>query len=94
MALTNGWTDPTPILRDAPLHRSPNAGWPEAAVACVQGIALAGPRSYHGQLSDFPWVFPEGRRSLGPEDIDQTIRTLWRAWAGMLALVVVVSVVW
>ena len=94
VALTNGWTDPTPILRDAPLHRSPNAGWPEAAVACVQGIALAGPRSYHGQLSDFPWVFPEGRRSLGPEDIDQTIRTLWRAWAGMLALVVVVSVVW
>lgn len=93
VALTNGWTDPKPILRDAPLHRSPNAGWPEAAVACVQGIALAGPRSYHGQMTDYPWVYPEGRRDLGPEDIDHTIRTLWRAWAGMLALAVVVAVV-
>jgi adenosylcobinamide-phosphate synthase len=92
VALTNGWTNPKPILRDAPLHRSPNAGWPEAAVACVQGIALAGPRSYHGQMTDYPWVYPEGRRELGPEDIDHTIRTLWRAWAGMLALAVAVVV--
>lgn len=94
VALTNGWTDPAPILRDAPLHRSPNAGWPEAAVACVQGIALAGPRSYHGQMTDYPWVYPEGRRELGPEDIDHTIRTLWRAWSGMLALAVVVAIIW
>lgn len=92
VALTSGWTKPAPILRDAPLHRSPNAGWPEAAVACVQGIALAGPRSYHGKMTDYPWVYPEGRRDLGAEDIDHTIRTLWRAWAGMLGLVVVLAV--
>jgi adenosylcobinamide-phosphate synthase len=30
IALTHGWVDPAPILRDAPKHRSPNAGWPEA----------------------------------------------------------------
>jgi adenosylcobinamide-phosphate synthase len=89
IALTNGWHDPKPILRDAPLHRSPNAGWPEAAVAVVQGISLSGPRSYHGEMVDYPWVNTEGRRALGPEDIDQTIRTLWRAWAGMLAIAVV-----
>jgi adenosylcobinamide-phosphate synthase len=41
-------------------------------------------------MTDYPWVYPEGRRELDPEDIDQTIRTLWRAWAGMLAL----SVLW
>ncbi|NEY89606.1 adenosylcobinamide-phosphate synthase CbiB [Tabrizicola oligotrophica] len=92
IALTNGWTDPKPILRDAPLHRSPNAGWPEAAVACVQGIALSGPRSYHGQMADYPWVYPEGRRDLRPKDIDRTITTLWRAWGGMLGLAVVVAV--
>lgn len=92
IALTNGWTNPTPILRDAPLHRSPNAGWPEAAVACVQGISLSGPRSYHGKVADYPWVYPEGRRDLGPDDIDQTIRTLWRAWAGMLGLAVLAAV--
>lgn len=93
VALSNGWTDPKPILRDAPLHRSPNAGWPEAAVAYVQGIALAGPRSYHGQMTDYPWGNPEGRRDLGPDDIDQTIRTLWRAWAGMLGIAVIWAVV-
>lgn len=94
IALTNGWMDPAPILRDAPLHRSPNAGWPEAAVACVQGISLSGPRSYHGVMAEYPWVYPEGRRDLGPEDIDHTIRTLWRAWAGMFGLSVLIAVLW
>lgn len=92
VALTHGWTDPKPILRDAPLHRSPNAGWPEAAVACVLQIALAGPRSYHGKMTDYPWVYPEGRRELGPEDIDRTIAALWRAWGGMLALSLICAV--
>jgi adenosylcobinamide-phosphate synthase len=92
IALTNGWTNPTPILRDAPLHRSPNAGWPEAAVACVQGISLSGPRSYHGKVADYPWVYPEGRRDLGSDDIDHTIRTLWRAWAGMFGLTALAAV--
>lgn len=94
IALTNGWMDPAPILRDAPLHRSPNAGWPEAAVACVQGISLSGPRSYHGKMAEYPWVYPEGRRDLGPDDIDHTLRTLWRAWAGMLGLSVVIAILW
>lgn len=86
VALSQGWLNPAPILRDAPLHRSPNAGWPEAAVACALGIALAGPRSYHGKMTDYPWVYPEGRRELGPDDIDRTVGALWRAWAAMLAI--------
>jgi adenosylcobinamide-phosphate synthase len=86
IALTHGWTDPYPILRDAPLHRSPNAGWPEAAMAVVLDVAISGPRSYHGQMASFPWVWPEGRRDAGPEDIDRTVAALWRAWVGMLAI--------
>lgn len=89
IALANGWTNPKPILRDAPLHRSPNAGWPEAAMACSLGISLSGPRSYHGKLTDFPWVFPEGRRDLGAADIDRTVRALWKAWGGMVALTLI-----
>ena len=93
IALTHGWINPSPILRDAPLHRSPNAGWPEAAVAVVLNIALAGPRSYNGQQTDYPWVWPEGRRDPGPDDIDSAVRALWRAWSGMLAVVVLVALI-
>ena len=44
------------MLRDARKHRSPNAGWPEAAMAGALGLALAGPRHYpEGAVVD-PWV--------------------------------------
>ena len=92
IALIGGWTDPTPILRDAPKHRSPNAGWPESALAPVLNVALAGPRSYDGVMTDYPWVWPEGRRDAGPDDIDAACAALWRAWAAMLAIAVVIAV--
>ncbi len=47
------------VWRDAKKHRSPNAGWPEAAMAGALGIALAGPRSYGGVMGDFAY---HGRR--------------------------------
>ena len=49
LALTTMW-------RDAGQHRSPNAGWPEAAMAGAIGIRLSGPRIYQGQLSQEPWL--------------------------------------
>ncbi|PRD40099.1 UNVERIFIED_CONTAM: cobD [Trichonephila clavipes] len=81
------------ILRDAPLHRSPNAGWPEAAMAVVLGIALSGPRSYHGEMRTFPWVHPEGRRAPGPAEIEAACTALWRAWGAMLALAVLLALI-
>jgi len=81
-----------PIIADARLHRSPNAGWPEAAMARVLGVALAGPRSYHGEMRDFPWVHPQGRRILGAPEIEAAVRTLWGAWAILLALAVIWAV--
>jgi len=81
------------ILRDAPLHRSPNAGWPEAAMAVVLGISLSGPRSYHGERRDFPWVYAQGRRDTGPADIDAACGALWRAWALMGVLVAAVALI-
>ena len=93
IALSQGWMDARPILRDARLHRSPNAGWPEAAMAVVLDISLSGPRSYHGRMQDFPWVWPEGRRDAGPADIDRAVLALWRAWGVMAAGVALVAVV-
>lgn len=77
------------IRRDAALHRSPNAGWPEAAMAPALDVSLSGPRSYDGQMQDFPWVHPDGRKDAGASDIDAAIRILWKAWALALALVIV-----
>lgn len=91
IALTHGWTDPRPILRDAPRHRSPNAGWPEAALAPVLNVALSGPRSYDGVMRQFPWVWPEGRRDAGPQDISAACSALWRVWAALLAIALVTA---
>ena len=47
--------------RDARLHRSPNAGWPEAAMAGALGIALGGPRVYDGRIANDPWLGKDGK---------------------------------
>jgi adenosylcobinamide-phosphate synthase len=53
--------------------------------------ALSGPRSYDGQMRDFPWVWGEGRRDAGPDQIDAAVSALWRAWALMLVCVALVA---
>lgn len=73
----NAWPD---IRADAALHRSPNAGWPEAAMARAIKVALAGPRAYDGQMQDFAWVNKSGARTIGPRAIDASITRLWQAW--------------
>lgn len=49
------------MLRDARRHRSPNAGWPEAAMAGALGVRLSGSRIYHGSIADEPWLNEGGR---------------------------------
>lgn len=60
------------MLRDARKHRSPNAGWPEAAMAGALGIALAGPRRYGGELVNDPWL-GRGRPQVGAGDIGRAL---------------------
>lgn len=81
IALAHGVGNLRAIRRDAGLHRSPNGGWPEAAMAVALDVALSGPRSYHGQVQAFPWVWPEGRRDAGAPEIDRAVAALWRTWA-------------
>lgn len=75
------------LISDARRHRSPNAGWPEAAMAQSLDTALSGPRSYDGQMRDFPFVHATGDQSPGPQAIDAAVTRLWRAWVGLLGLV-------
>jgi adenosylcobinamide-phosphate synthase len=72
------------VARDARRHRSPNAGWPEAAAARLLGLRLAGPRVYADGPVDDAWM-GDGRAGATPEDIDRAVRLAWRAWAAMLA---------
>jgi adenosylcobinamide-phosphate synthase len=74
------------VLDDAPLHRSPNAGWPEAAMASVLGIALAGPRFYDGHKTDYPYVNAGARHQLEPDDIRRAVAKLNFVWIGFATL--------
>jgi adenosylcobinamide-phosphate synthase len=56
------------MRRDAALHRSVNAGWPEAAMAGCLGLRLAGPRRYGGELVEDAWM-GEGTPLATPADI-------------------------
>jgi len=76
---------------DARQHRSPNAGWPEAAMARALGIALAGPRSYHGSVQDLAWVNGTARRDLTPNDIDAAIWMVWKAWGLALGIFILIG---
>ncbi|WP_434289412.1 adenosylcobinamide-phosphate synthase CbiB [Celeribacter sp. SCSIO 80788] len=78
------------IVTEARRHRSPNAGWPEAALSRSLGVALSGPRAYHGEMRGYPWVNPNGREAT-PRDIDAACARLWAAWAFVLICVAVLS---
>lgn len=83
------------VARDAKHHRSPNAGWPESALAGALGFALAGPRSYGGQMIQARFMGEGGRRNLTAADIRQALKLARVADAlliglfGFLALVTV-----
>ena len=67
------------VWRDAKKHRSPNAGWPEAAMAGALGVALAGPRSYGGVMGDYAFMGEGGRREVTAADIRRALRLFWMA---------------
>ncbi len=66
------------LWRDARKHASPNAGWPEAAMAGALGVRLAGPIAYDGVMHDKPWI-GDGDSDAGGEDIDRALAIYVRA---------------
>jgi adenosylcobinamide-phosphate synthase len=61
------------LRREAARHASPNAGWPEAAMAGVLGLRLAGPIAYDGVVHDKPWI-GTGRIDAGAADVVRALR--------------------
>ncbi len=74
------------IRRDARRHASPNAGFPEAAVAGVLGVRLGGPSRYHGRLLEKAWL-GDDTVPLTAETFDRTIRLLYLSSFVMAMLV-------
>jgi adenosylcobinamide-phosphate synthase len=73
--------------RDARHHRSPNAGWPEAAMAGALDLALSGPRAYDGAILPEPWI-GDGRARVLPRDIGRALALFAIAcvWMALLLL--------
>jgi adenosylcobinamide-phosphate synthase len=61
------------MRRDAKKHRSPNAGWPESAMAGSLGLALAGPRRYREHSVDDPFLNAESRKVASSDDIRRAL---------------------
>ena len=66
------------MVRDGCKHHSPNAGWPESAMAGALGLALAGPRRYPGGLIDDPWL-GDGNARAATSDIARALQLYRRA---------------
>jgi adenosylcobinamide-phosphate synthase len=80
------------MVRDARGHRSPNAGWPEAAMAGALGVRLCGPRFYHGEFADEPWL--NGRaRDPAAGDIALGLKLYSRAMIALAGLLVLLALV-
>ncbi len=80
------------MRRDAPKHGSPNAGWPESALAAVLDLKFGGPRAYQGEKVDLPYM-GEGREQMTRDDIRRGLRlysrAMWIMFAGLVVLAVV-----
>ena len=84
---TGAWSA---MRRDAPRHRSPNAGYPEAAMAGALGLSLAGPRVYGGvRIEDA--LMGDGRLEAGIADIRRALALYRRADAILIALLAVAT---
>ena len=80
------------VRRDAARNRSPNAGYPEAAMAGALGLSLAGPRVYGGVRVEDAFM-GDGRRDAGVEDIGCALALYRTADAILVALVAALATI-
>ena len=80
------------MRKDARHHRSINAGWPEAAMAGALGVRLCGPRSYHGEPADEPWL-NAAARDPAAADVTRALEVYVGAMFALTLLLVVLAIV-
>lgn len=80
------------IWRDAGLHRSPNAGWPEGAMAAALNVRLSGPRVYANRIAQEPWV-NAGAPDPTPNDLQRGLALYARAMFVLICGLAVLALV-
>jgi adenosylcobinamide-phosphate synthase len=80
------------MRRDALRHRSPNAGWPEAAMAGALGLKLNGPKVYAGVPTEDAYM-GDGRREAGAADVRRALALYRRADGMLIALILLGAIV-
>ncbi|WP_349434704.1 adenosylcobinamide-phosphate synthase CbiB [Pararhizobium sp. A13] len=78
-------------LRDHGLHRSPNSGWPEAAMAGGLDVQLAGPRIYSGSLVNEPMINGAGRAVATVGDVETGVSIFYGACTALVLLTALVA---
>jgi adenosylcobinamide-phosphate synthase len=82
------------IRQEAAKHASPNAGWPEAAMAYALGVRLGGTNYYDGDAVKGP-VFNASGRGAGVDDVRKSLTRIWRVvFVAGGVLVVIVFLTW
>lgn len=81
------------MARDARHHRSPNAGWPEAALAAALSVRLSGPRNYGDRVAEEPWLNPDAPDPQA-ETLASGLALYRRAMIALVALVALGALIW
>ncbi|MGM0542556.1 MAG: adenosylcobinamide-phosphate synthase CbiB [Pseudomonadota bacterium] len=79
--------------RDAPLHPSPNAGWPEAMMARLLGVQLGGTNFYQGVASNRA-TLGEPLETLQVAHINASIRLMHATWLLFAVIAALGFIVW
>ncbi|MFA5955400.1 adenosylcobinamide-phosphate synthase CbiB [Hyphomicrobium sp.] len=80
------------VARDASKHRSPNAGWPESAIAGALGLKLNGPKTY-GETRVEDAYMGDGRRDATAEDVRAALRLTTTAWGIMTGALLLLAII-
>ena len=80
------------MWRDASKHQSPNAGWPESAMAGALDLKFGGPRQYDGETIELAYM-GDGRSHLNPNDIEKGLELYDRALLILLSVAVILAMI-
>lgn len=86
------WCAARVVWRDATKHRSPNAGWPEAAMAGALNLRLSGPRIYGAHIAEEPWLNAAAPDPV-PQDLERGLALYRRSMAAMIVALGLVALV-